>query len=130
MAGSSDTFQDVVINPTSKTAYLTVQSKNQVDVLNLKKGTFAKPIPVGSDPLGIDITPDGKTLYVVSGSLNTFISSSALSGDGSTLLIDGTYVINPATGSLLGTISGPGGSSVLNAPGTTGTPCRAARSRN
>jgi len=184
----------------------------QVDVINLKTGTFAAPIPVGSDPLGLDITPDGKTLVVcdggaasisevtlnngnalftttfegsgfggtaydlnlstkainvvpgigiegqvtevtplsrsadystaaavlgddsegpfdvytaatgnvVAGSLNEFISSSALSGNGSTLLIDGTDVINAATGSLVGTIGGPGGNSVLNTAGTTG----------
>lgn len=237
LASSSDTFQDVVINPKSTIAYLTVPGKNQVDVLNLKTGTFSAPIPVGPDPLGLDITPDGKTLVVcdggaasisevrlktgkvttiptpsgflqntaysivalnngnalftttfqgsgfganaydlnlstkaisvvpgigingqvtevtqlsrsanhstaaavlgddsggpfdvytaatgnvVAGSLNTFISSSALSGNGSILLVDGIYVINAATGSLVGTISGPGGNSVLNAAGTTG----------
>jgi DNA-binding beta-propeller fold protein YncE len=237
LASSSDTFRDVVINPKSKIAYLTVPSKNQVDVLDLKTGSFSAPIPVGPDPLAIDITPDGKTLLVadggtasisevtlktgsvttiatpagplqdtafsivalnngnalftttfagsgfgadaydlnlstdaisvvpgigingqvtevtqlsrsadystaaavlgddsggpfdvytaatgdvVAGSLNDFISSSALSGDGSTLLVDGTSVISAATGSLVGTIAGSGGSSVLNAAGTTG----------
>ena len=237
LASSSDTFQDVVINPKSTIAYLTVPSKNQVDVLNLKTGTFSAPIPVGPDPLGLDITPDGKTLLVcdggaasisevklktgkvttiatptgfipntaysiaalnngnalftttfagsgfgadaydlnlstnaitvvpgigingqvteatplsrsadystaaavlgdyslgtfdvytaatgnvVAGSLGNFVSSSALSGDGSTLLVDGTDVINAATGSLVGTINGSGGNSVLNAAGTTG----------
>ncbi|HEX6520443.1 MAG TPA: hypothetical protein VF070_10610 [Streptosporangiaceae bacterium] len=237
LASSSDTFQHVVIDPKSATAYLTVPSKNQVDVLNLARGTFSQPIPVGPDPLGLDITPNGKTLIVcdggaasisevnlstravttittpsgflsntafsvvalnnghalftttfagsgfganaydlnlssgainavpaigingqvtevtplsrsadystasavlgddsggpfdvysaatgnvVSGSLNTFISSSALSGNGSTLLVDGRSVINAATGAVLGTISGAGGSAVLNATGTTG----------
>lgn len=237
VVSSDDTFQNVVIDPTSTTAYLTVPSKNQVDVLNLKKGTFSKPIPVGSDPFGLDITPDGNTLLVcdrgaaaisevdlskrrvttittppgalsntafsivalnnshalftttfsgsgfganaydlnlgtgaisvvptigfggqvtedtplsrsadystaaavlgddsggpsyvytaatgnvVSSSLNTFISSSALNGDGSILLVDGIYVIDAATGSLLGTINSPRGNAVLNATGTTG----------
>jgi DNA-binding beta-propeller fold protein YncE len=237
LASSTDTFEDVVINPASTIAYLTVPSKNQVDVLNLKTGTFSAPIPVGPDPLGLDITPDGKDLLVcdggaasisevklktgkvttiatpagglqdtaysivalsngtalftntfqgsgfgaqayslnlstkaftevpgigingqvtevtplarsadystaaavlgddsigpfsvytastgnaVSGELNEFISSGALSGNGSTLLVDGLYVINAATGSLTGTISGPGGNAVLNATGTTG----------
>jgi DNA-binding beta-propeller fold protein YncE len=237
LASSSDTFRDIVINPKSTIAYLTVPSENQVDVLNLKTGVFAAPIPVGPDPLGLDITPDGKTLLVcdgtaasisevklktgkvttiatpvgiaqdtafsivalnngtalftttfagsgfgadaydlnlstdafsvvsgigirgqvteitqlsrsadystaaavlgddsggpfdvytaatgnvVAGSLNEFISSSALSGDGSTLVVDGFYVINAATGALVGTISGGGGNTVLNAAGTTG----------
>lgn len=237
VTGSADTFADVVINPASTTAYLTVPAKNEVAVLNLKTGTYGRAIPVGSDPQGIDITPDGKTLLVcdsggqtiskvdiatrtvttiitppgnlndtplsiavmnngnalysttfsgsgfganvydlnlstgtstlvsnvgfggqvtevtplsrsqdhstvgivlgddsggffdvytaatgnvVSGSLNTFISSSSLDGDGSTMLIDGRYVIDAATGTLLGTISDSGGSSVLNATGTFG----------
>jgi hypothetical protein len=58
---------------------------------------------------------------VVAGSLNEFISSSALSGNGSTMLVDGTDVVDPATGSLAGTISGAsGGNAALNAAGTTG----------
>jgi DNA-binding beta-propeller fold protein YncE len=230
-------FADLVINPASTTAYLTVPPLNEVAVLNLTTGTYGKPIPVGSNPLGIDITPDGKTLLVcdsggqaisevnvatrkvttittppgidnetpfsiaavsnsnavytttfvgsgfgahayalslatgtstvvtgigingqvtevspvsrsadhstvgvvlgddsggpfdvyfpatgnaVSGSLNTFISSSSLDGDGSTMLIDGQYVINGLSGSLLGTINDPGGNSVLLPSGSTG----------
>jgi hypothetical protein len=234
VAASSDTFQNVVVNPASTKAYLTVPSKNQVDILNLNKGTYGKPIPVGSDPEGIDITPDGSTLLVadsggqtisevalstrkvttvetpagfdsekpysivalnngnalfsttfsgsgygahvydldlstgaistvseiglvteattlsrsgdystaaavlgddsggpfdvysaatgnvVSGHLSSFLSSGALDGDGSTLLVDGTYVVDPATGALLGTINGPSGSAVLTTAGTTG----------
>jgi hypothetical protein len=55
-----------------------------------------------------------------SGSLNTFISSSSLDGDGSTMLVDGRYVIDAPATALLGTINDPGGSSVLNATGSTG----------
>jgi YVTN family beta-propeller protein len=58
------TFGDVVISPNSQTAYLTVPSENEVAVLNLATGTFGVPIDVGSKPEGIDITPDGSTLYV------------------------------------------------------------------
>jgi hypothetical protein len=56
----------------------------------------------------------------VSGSLNAFISSSSLDGDGSTMLVDGRYVIDAPAAALLGTINDPGGSSVLNASGSTG----------
>jgi DNA-binding beta-propeller fold protein YncE len=234
--GSRDAFADVVIDPASTTAYLTVPAKNEVAVLHLRTGTYSKPIPVGSDPQGIDITPDGTTLYVcdfggqtiskvviatrevttittppgllnetpfsiaimnnghalysttfvgsgfspiydlnlsthistvakkmgvggdgteftplsrsadystagavlgdlssgefdiytaatgkvVRGSLNAFISSSSLDGDGSTMLIHGRYVIDAASGTLLGTISGTSGSSVLTRTGATG----------
>jgi streptogramin lyase len=237
IASSTDTFQGVVIDPTSTTAYFTVPGSNQVDVLNLKKGTWSKPIPVGSGPRSLDITPDGGMLLVadsgqtisevnlkndqvttvqtpndglsdtpysivalnngtalftttfngsgfggrayslnlstgaitpatgigiingevteatplsrsadystaaavlgddsggpfdvysaatgntVSGNLNAFINSGALSGNGSKLLIDGTYVIDATTGALLGTISGSGGNAVLTADGDTG----------
>jgi streptogramin lyase len=236
-AGAKEAFAGVVISPSSATAYLTVPAQNKVAVLNLETGAYGKAIPVGSDPHGIDIAPDGKTLYVcdsgsqtiskvvlatrkvttittppgtlsdtpysiavmnnghavytttfegsgfgayaydlnlgtgvsdvitglgirgqvteaalvsrsadhstagvvlgddsggpfdvytastgkvVSGSLNSSISSSSLNGNGSTMLIDGTYVIGARTGALLGTISDAGGSSVLNAAGSAG----------
>ena len=57
---------------------------------------------------------------VASGDLNNFISSSSLDGDGSTMLVDGTYVIDAPAAALLGTINDSGGSSVLNASGSTG----------
>jgi len=56
----------------------------------------------------------------VSGSLNAFISASSLDGDGSTMLVDGRYVIDAPAAALLGTINDPGGSAVLTAPGSTG----------
>jgi YVTN family beta-propeller protein len=60
----STNFGDVVISPNSETAYLTVPAENEVAVLNLETGIFGTPIDVGSEPEGIDITPDGSTLYV------------------------------------------------------------------
>ncbi len=237
VAESALPFASVVINPASTYAYLTVPSENEVAVLNLSTDQYGTPIPVGSDPQGIDITPNGKTLYVadsggqtiskvtiatgkvktittppgglndtpysivvlnngnalysttfagsgfganvydlnlstdastevtsfgingevtevtqlsrswnhkiagavlgddslgpfdvytaatgdvVSGSLNTFISYGALNKAGTTFLIDGSYVIDAATGSLLGTISDNCAGAVLNASGAGG----------
>src|SRR5262249_14072595 len=57
---------------------------------------------------------------VVSGTLNAFISSSALNGDGSTMLVDGKSVIAADTGTLLGTINVSCVSAVLDASGLTG----------
>jgi YVTN family beta-propeller protein len=54
----------VVISPDSQVAYLTVPAANEVAILNLATGTFGTPITVGSEPEGLDITPDGTTLYV------------------------------------------------------------------
>jgi hypothetical protein len=63
-AASSLSFSNVVINPASTRAYFTVPADNEVAILNLTTHKFLKAIPVGSEPQGIDITPDGKTLYV------------------------------------------------------------------
>src|SRR5262249_42239239 len=60
---SPDAFASVVINRASTVAYLTVPLRNQVAVLNLRTGTYGKPIPVGSNPHGIGITPDAKTRF-------------------------------------------------------------------
>lgn len=237
VAESSLPFGNVVINPASTCAYLTVPSENEVAVLNLSTGQYGTPIPVGSDPRGIDITLNGKTLYVansggqtiskvtiatgkvktittpagglndtpysivvlnngsalysttfagsgfganvydlnlstdastevtsfgingevtevtqlsrswnhkiagavlgddsggpfdiytaatgdvVSGSLNTFISYGSLNKAGTTFLVDGSYVIDAATGSLLGTNSDDCSGAVLNSSGAGG----------
>jgi hypothetical protein len=237
VAESSLPFENVVINPASTYAYFTVPSENEVAVLNLSTDEYGTPIPVGSDPQGIDITPNGKTLYVadsggqtiskvtiatgkvktittpagglsdtpysivvlnngsalysttfagsgfganvydlnlstgastevtsfglngevteltqmsrswnhkiagavlgddslgpfdiytaatgdvVSGQLNNFISYGSLNKKGTTYLIDGSYVIDAATGSLLGTISDDCAGAVLNASGAGG----------
>jgi YVTN family beta-propeller protein len=55
---------NIVIDPTGTFAYATNQTLNEIEVLNIRRGTLAKPIFVGSMPQGIDITPDGSTLYV------------------------------------------------------------------
>jgi hypothetical protein len=57
---------------------------------------------------------------VVSGSLNAFISSAALNQKGTTMLVDGSYVIDPTTGSLLGTINDDCVSAVLSRSGSAG----------
>jgi len=75
---------------------------------------------LGDDSAGPFDIYTAATGNVVSGTLNEFISSSALSGDGSTMLVDGSSVINAATGSVLGTINDDCVSAALNASGSTG----------
>ena len=55
---------DVAIDPTSTYAYVTNTAYGRVEVLRLIDGVFEEPIPVGSQPLGLDLTPDGSRLYV------------------------------------------------------------------
>ena len=64
VAARPGSLQDAVIDPSSRTAYITNFTSNDVEVLNIGTGSYSAPIPVGSQPIGIDITPDGKTLYV------------------------------------------------------------------
>lgn len=82
---------DAVIAPSSTTAYITNSSLNEVEVLNLRTGAYGKPIDVGSQPAGIDITPDGTTLYVCDS------GGQAIS------------VVSVATGKVLRTITTPAG---------------------
>lgn len=55
---------DVVIDPTSTFAFITNPQFNRVEVLRLATGTFESPIPVGSSPRGIDLSPAGDRAYV------------------------------------------------------------------
>jgi hypothetical protein len=55
---------DVVIDPSSTFAFITNPVFNRVEVLRLATGTFETPIPVGSAPMGIDISPAGDRIYV------------------------------------------------------------------
>jgi YVTN family beta-propeller protein len=55
---------DVVIDPTSTFAYISNPPLNRVEVLRLSTGTLEAPIPVGSSPSGLDLTPAGDLLYV------------------------------------------------------------------
>jgi hypothetical protein len=57
---------------------------------------------------------------VVSGSLDNFIGFGSLNGKGTTFLVDGSYVIDATTGTLLGTISDDCVGAVLNKSGAAG----------
>lgn len=78
---------------------------------------------IGDDSGGTFDAYAAATGKAVSGSLSDCITSSSLNATGSTMLVSGnggTYVINPATGALLGTIACGGGNAVLNPSGLTG----------
>jgi YVTN family beta-propeller protein len=67
-------FGDVVVDPTSTYAFATNTARNVVNVLDLRTGILVGHIRVGSEPLGLDITPDGSTLYVAnSGAWNVSV---------------------------------------------------------
>lgn len=54
---------DVVMDGAGR-AYATNPARNQVEVVSLATGTLEAPILVGSRPEGLDLSPDGTTLYV------------------------------------------------------------------
>ncbi|MGH3528332.1 MAG: hypothetical protein ACRDQ6_13610, partial [Pseudonocardiaceae bacterium] len=45
-------------------AYASNMARNEVDVISIATGQVEAQIPVGSEPQGMDFSPDGKTLYV------------------------------------------------------------------
>ena len=55
---------DVVVDPTSTYAFISNTEQNQVEVLRLADGVLEAPIFVGSQPMGLDLTPAGDRLYV------------------------------------------------------------------
>ena len=64
---------EVAIDPTSTYAYVSNTAYGRVEVLRLVDGVFETPILVGSQPLGLDLTPDGSRLYVANRG-STFVS--------------------------------------------------------
>jgi YVTN family beta-propeller protein len=64
LSGLSTFGSEVVVDPTSTYAYISNTAQNQVEVLRLADGVFEAPIFVGSQPMGLDLTPAGDRLYV------------------------------------------------------------------
>jgi YVTN family beta-propeller protein len=58
------TLGDVIIDDRCEFVYFTNTTSNRVEVFSLQTGTLQTPIQVGSQPAGLDITPDGAYLYV------------------------------------------------------------------
>jgi YVTN family beta-propeller protein len=67
----SGTPREVLIDPNCQHAFITNPSNNRVEVVSLQTGRLSAPINVGSSPAGLDITPDGATLYVANSGANT-----------------------------------------------------------
>ena len=48
----------------AQTAYITNHGSSTVSVINFVTNTVSATIPVGSNPLGISVSPDGSKVYV------------------------------------------------------------------
>ncbi len=57
-------LSEVRIDPCHLHVYATNSMANRVEDFSVAAGALEAPIPVGSDPRGFDITPDGARLYV------------------------------------------------------------------
>jgi YVTN family beta-propeller protein len=55
--------EDLVVSPLG-VVFGSNPSRNEVEVLDLRTGALESPIPVGSNPQGLDLSPDGSVLYV------------------------------------------------------------------
>ena len=55
---------DVVFSPDGSVAYVTIINDGAVAFIDVATHMVTTTIPIGSDPLGIDVTPNGQFLYV------------------------------------------------------------------
>jgi YVTN family beta-propeller protein len=69
----SGTLRELVVDPQCQHVFITNTTTNRVEVIPLLTGHLGAPIDVGSIPAGIDVTPDGSTLYVATSGAN-FVS--------------------------------------------------------
>ncbi|MBV8783203.1 MAG: hypothetical protein JOZ67_03355, partial [Gammaproteobacteria bacterium] len=60
----SGSLTQVVIDDLCEFAYVANTGSSSVEVVSLATGVRGTPILVGSQPTGIDLSPDGATLYV------------------------------------------------------------------
>jgi len=65
-------LNDILIDDACQHVYVTNASTNHVDVYSLQTGKLDTPIQVGSLPAGLDLSPDGATLYVANSGGNNF----------------------------------------------------------
>jgi len=73
-------LRDVLIDDSCKYVYVTNKSENRVEVFSLRTGKLVTPIAVGSQPSGLDTSPDGKTLYVANSGGNNISVVNLASG--------------------------------------------------
>jgi len=58
------TLAEIVVDPCNEHVYVTNSSSNRVEDYAVASGALQAPIPVGSVPVGLDVTPDNRQLYV------------------------------------------------------------------
>jgi YVTN family beta-propeller protein len=66
-----DSHGGLVFDSLCQHLYVTDTSANVVQVVNLISGNLATPISVGTGPWGLDLSPDGQTLYVANRTANS-----------------------------------------------------------
>jgi YVTN family beta-propeller protein len=69
----SGTLKELIVDPQCQHVFITNTTTNRVEVIPLLTGHLGAPIDVGSNPVGIDVSPDGSTLYVATSGAN-FVS--------------------------------------------------------
>jgi len=58
------TLAEIVVDPCNEHVYVTNSSSNRVEDYSVMSGALQAPIAVGSVPVGLDVTPDNRQLYV------------------------------------------------------------------
>jgi len=55
---------DLAVDPVRRQVYVSIPSLNEIDVVSLDSFTVTRRVVVGSGPRGLDLSADGRTLYV------------------------------------------------------------------
>jgi len=76
----------------AQTAYITNYSSNTVSVINVATNTVTATIPVGTEPWGVSVSPDGSKVYVTDGSDSLSVINSATNTVAATIIV-GSYPV-------------------------------------
>ena len=67
----SGDLNDIVIDDACKYVYVTNGTLDRVEVFSIGDNALKAPIPVGPQPWGLDVTPDGSSIYVANFGANS-----------------------------------------------------------
>ena len=97
-------------------AYVTNASSDDVSVIDIATNTVEATIAVGSEPLGVAITPDGAFAYVANiSSSNVSVINTATNVVDTTVPVDnGPFGVAITPDGAFAYVAGPGGVSVIN----------------
>lgn len=93
---------NVAISPNGTAVYVTVPSKDLLDVYSANNGTLTGKIPVGQTPTGLAVNPNGRQIWVANTSVSSLEKSLGQTGGS-------VSVVEASTNRVIANIPLPGG---------------------